>query len=245
MLRSRCSVVASQRATNPISTAADGGKAVVGKARLTEEQIASAGTLHATLAQWQIADKALGRLREAMPGFGREEALLKVVAINALYGTNVFALVRAATHVQKVLGSGDLAKAGPELVESLANIPTTSNARLRRYVSFASKFAHFFISPERFPIYDSYAERMVSLHLGSAAVRKPARPYEAFTANLERLKSEYGLRCSYRELDRYLWIAGLYRAYGNGERMLNAELLHLFDNPSAEQRALLATLRGD
>lgn len=218
---------------------------VVAKASLSEEQIAAAVTLHATLAQWQVTDRALRRLQEAMAGFGPEEALLKVVAINALYGTNVFALVRAATHVGKVLGSADLGSAGPELVESLANIPTTSDGRPRRYVSFASKFAHFFINSERFPIYDSYAERMLSLHLGASAVRDPARPYEAFTANLGRLMHEYGLGCSYRELDRYLWLAGQYRAYEKGGRMLNTELVHLFDNPSAEQRALLRTLRGD
>lgn len=179
-----------------------------------------------------------------MPGFGPEEILLKVVVVNALYGTNVFALVRAATHVHAVLGSADIANAGPELVESLANIPTTPQARAKRYVSFASKFAHFFIGPERFPIYDSYAERMLVLHLGSTAKREPARPYESFVANLVRLKREYGLRCSYRELDRYLWVGGQYRAYVNGKRMLNAELRQLFEKPSPEQRSLLGALRG-
>ncbi len=218
--------------------------AVADRAKLTKEQIAAAGALHWTLVQWQVTDNALSRLREAMPGFGPEEALLKVVAINALYGTNVFALVRAARHVHQVLASVELSNAGPALVESLANIPTTSGAKPRRYVSFASKLAHFFVSPEHFPIYDSYAERMLQFHLGPAAVRDPARPYEAFMANLERLKLECGLNCSYRELDRYLWIAGLYRAHERGERKLNAEVLHLFDHPSAGQRALLSTLRG-
>jgi len=32
-------------------------------------------------------------------------------------------------------------------------------------MSFASKFAHFFIGAERVPIYDSYADQMLSLHL--------------------------------------------------------------------------------
>ena len=219
--------------------------AVAARARLTEQQVAAAGALHSTLMQWRVTDSALSRLRERLPGFGPEESLLKVVAVNALYGTNVFALGRAATHVRAVLGSADIANAGPELVESLADIPTTSQARPRRYVSFASKFAHFFIGPERFPIYDSYAERMLVLHLGPSAKRAPARPYEAFVANLERLKRECGLRCSHRELDRYLWAGGLYRAYANGKRTLNAELLRLFEKPSPEQRTLLRLLRGD
>lgn len=218
--------------------------AAAGKARLTEEQIAAAGALHSTLAQWPVTDSALSRLREGMPGFGPEESLLKVAAVNALYGTNVFALGRAATHVRAVLGSVDIANAGPELVESLANIPTTSQARPRRYVSFASKFAHFFIDAERFPIYDSYAERMLVFHLGPSAKREPARPYEAFVANLAQLKREYGLRCSYRELDRYLWVGGQYRAHADDKQMLNVELRQLFEKPTPEQRTLLRALRG-
>ena len=72
-----------------------------------------------------------------------------------------------------------------------------------------------------------------------------ACPYAIFVADLERLKPDHGgLRCSYRELDRYLWIPGQHRAYANGRRTLNAELLHVFENPSAEQRVLLRALRG-
>ena len=212
------------------------------KVDLTEAQLAAAGTLHAMLAQWRLTDEALRRLQDALPAFGPEESLLKVVAINGLYGTNVFALVRAATHVEKVLAAANLTTAGPELVESLADIPTTSSGRLRRHVSFASKFAHFFISADRFPIFDAYAERMMLLHIGPSALRNPQRPYEAFVANLERLTREYGLRSTYRELDRYLWLAGLYRAYVDGKRTLNAEALRMFEKPSPEQRRLLQAL---
>lgn len=216
-----------------------------GGARLTPEQVEVAGALHRTLKQWRVTDEALRRLGQAIPGFGPEEALLKVVAVNALYGTNVFALVRAAKHVHAVLGSTDVACVSPQLVESLANIPTTSAGRPRRYVSFASKFAHFFISAERFPIYDSYAEQMLLHHLGRAAKRDPVRPYVTFVENLDRLRSECGLRCSYRDLDRYLWLAGQYRAHARGKRELNAELLHLFEKPSTEQRVLLITMCAD
>ncbi len=223
----------------------EGSRAVTandGKAKLTEEQIAAAGALHAMLTQWRLTDEALRRLQDALPAFGPEESLLKVVAINALYGTNVFALVRAAMHVRSVLATADLATAGPELVESLADIPTTSGGRVRRYVSFASKFAHFFISPDRFPIHDSYAERMMLLHVGPSAARDPARRYEAFVANLDTLNREHALRSTYRELDRYLWLAGLYRAYVEGKRALNAEVLRIFEQPSPDQQRLLQVL---
>src|SRR5207244_7691793 len=35
-------------------------------------------------------------------------------------------------------------------------------------IVFASKFAHFFIDPETFPIYDQYACMMVNFHLGKS-----------------------------------------------------------------------------
>lgn len=214
------------------------------KTKLTQEQVAAAGALHATLTQWRVTDAALQQLQESLPGFSLEESLLKVAAVNSLYGTNVFALVRAATHVHNVLTVADLLNTGAELVESLADIPTTAGARLRRYVSFASKFAHFFISADRFPIYDSYAERMVQYHVGPSAVRNVKRPYETFVTNLERLRRQHALRSTYRELDRYLWLAGQFRAYAGGKRTLNAELLRVFENPSPQQRRLLRLLQG-
>jgi hypothetical protein len=216
-----------------------------GRVDLTEAQIAAAGALHASLTQWRLTDDALRRLQDALPAFGPEESLLKVVAINGLYGTNVFALVRTGEHVERVLAATDLGTAGPELVESLADVTPLPGGRLRRHVSFASKFAHFFISADRFPIFDSYADRMMLLHVGSSAVRNPARPYEAFVANLARLKREQVPGSSYRELDRYLWLAGLYRAYLDGRRTLNAEALRIFEKPSPEQRRMLQALRPE
>jgi hypothetical protein len=210
--------------------------------RLSGEQIAAAQILHASLEEWHTADKALSRLRETLPGFGPTESLLKVVVVNALYRTNVLALARAAKHVESVLGSIDLAISGPSLVELLAEIPTTPHGRRRRFISFASKFAHFFCDPERYPIYDSYALSMVMLHLGSAAESDPARPYQAFIANLNELKRQYGLMATFRELDRYLWIAGQYRAYIKGYRQLNGEVLQVFAEPTAHQRVLLRKL---
>ena len=224
----------------PISWPSTGGRT----ASLTEKQIAAAGALHATLEQWHATDTALYRLQQEMPTFGLEECVLKVAAIDALYGTNVYAKVRAARHAQAIIGSANLSSAGLELVESLARVPPAEGGRPQRHLSFASKFAHFFIDAERFPIYDSYAQRIVSLHLGPSAVRDRGRPYEAFVRNLDRLKSESGLGCTYRELDHYLWIAGLYRAHLGGKRELNAELRNLFLRPSTEQRVLLETLRA-
>jgi hypothetical protein len=66
---------------------------------LTQMQIDAACRLHQRLDQWWLSDAALKRLRETLPGFDRESCLIKSVAIKALYGTQVLAIVRMAEYV--------------------------------------------------------------------------------------------------------------------------------------------------
>jgi hypothetical protein len=103
-------------------------------------------------------------------------------------------------------------------------------AKVIRFRSFASKFAHYFIDAERFPILDSYAESMVSLHLGPRSVRDASQPYAAFVENLHTLKRLAGYTGSMRALDQYLWLAGQYQAWRrNADRPLNGEIRDLFE----------------
>src|SRR6266849_11219323 len=108
---------------------------------LSTAQIEAANRLHGKLLQWQVTDRALHTLQENLPGFDIEATLLKVVAVNQLYGTNVYAVVRMAQHVVDVML--DLKNIEDvELVEVLATLTG------RKHLSFASKFAHFFIDME-------------------------------------------------------------------------------------------------
>lgn len=130
-------------------------------------KIDAANRLHEHLDQWRLADEALRMLAQRCPDFEPVTCLLKVVAVNELYGTNVYATTRMAKHTARVLAGADSATAGSELVERLADLPATeSQKRKRRHYSFASKFAHFFLDDERFPIMDSYALKMLKHHLG-------------------------------------------------------------------------------
>ena len=204
---------------------------------LSMSQIEAANRLHSKLLQWQITDQALHALHVNLPGFDIEVTLLKVVAINQLYGTNVYAVVRMAQHVTEVMqGANRMEDA--DLVKELASL----NGRKHR--SFASKFAHFFINMERFPIYDSFAVKMVAYHLGGQGqARDSAHPYRAFVENIHRLKRYAGLSCTTKELDRYLWLAGLYREWlRNRDSQINAEVAEMFKTSSAEVGAELAIL---
>ena len=204
---------------------------------LSIAQIEAANRLHGKLLQWQVTDRALHILQENLPEFDIEATLLKVAAINQLYGTNVYAVVRMARHVTEVMrdvsGTEDA-----DLVEQLASLAG------RKHRSFASKFAHFFIDMERFPIFDSYAAKMVAYHLGShGQVRDSTHPYKAFVENIHRLKRFAGLSYTTRELDRYLWLAGLYQGWcRNADSQINAEVAEMFKAPSSEIAAELAIL---
>ena len=190
-------------------------------------QIEAANRLHQHLLQWQVTDCALHKLKVQFPGFDIESSLLKVTAINQLYGTNVYAVVRMAEHVSEVMQKAST-KDDVRLVNEIAILPDMKR------ISFASKVAHFFIDEERFPIYDAYAVKMVTYHLGEQGlVRDADNPYKAFVANFHRLKLVAGLECSTRELDHYLWLAGMYHAWRTKAKpKINREVEGLFNDMS-------------
>ena len=209
---------------------------------LDADRIELTGRLREHLPGWVDTDRALMDLAERFADFGRSAVLLKAVAINALYSTNVYAVAR---HVESTLAETDVGRAGPDLVEQLAR-PTLRKPR--RFHAFAAKFAHFFIDAERFPILDSYAERMVELHLGRQNVhRDKAYRYVAFVRNFQALNRLAGWSGTTRTLDQFLWLAGQYREWQRNPSVeINAETKALFEHPPRDAQADLdALLPGD
>jgi hypothetical protein len=208
-------------------------------------KIEAANCLHDRLEQWRLADRALRLLADRCPDFEPDACLLKVVAVNGLYGTNLYATTRMAKHAAGVLAGTDLAAAGPEVVERLADLPVKEGQeRKRRHYSFASKFAHFFLGDERFPIMDSYAIAMLRRHLGQRNYSHDRdNRYVAFVRNSQELKCLSGFTGGNRQLDRYLWLAGEYAAWNKKPGVaINAEVAALFAHPSSEVAALLDVL---
>lgn len=154
-----------------------------------------------------------------------------------------------AAHVAAVLTQhppalGPDQEADIALVERIAALPpAATQPHPRKHTSFASKFAHFFLSTDRFPIYDDHAVRTVSRHLGSDRHHELARPYRAFVRNVQILRERAGLACTPVELDRYLWLAGLHRAWlRNPSAPLNVEVATLFATATPAVAAQLSIL---
>jgi len=202
---------------------------------LNKSQIRIAKRLHDQMPRWVITNKSLDILCRKFPKFDEKSTLIKAVVINSLFGTNVFAIERMSEHIKKVIERTDLRSAGPELVEAIALLPKTKGQmKSRQYISFASKFSHFFINNKRFPILDSYAKIMLRYHLGRANfIENKKHQYTAFVENFNKLRELAYLDVSTRELDHYLWIAGLYRAWKkNPKKRINVDARSLFENPS-------------
>jgi hypothetical protein len=222
---------------------------------LLESQIRAAHELYEMLSRWQQKNRILMALKEQFPNrLDPDGTLLKVVVLNQFYNTNVMAVDRMTTWILEIMGTEAQEVSAVEIVEKIAALPMAPKQKVpRNHYSFASKFAHFFIDMERFPIYDAYAVKMVAYHLGSQGLIEDAKyPYKAFVENLNSLKRIAGLVCSTRELDHYLWLAGLYRVWQKNReqqmdkdrlkksrRHINIEVAELFDASPIEAAMLL------
>lgn len=211
---------------------------------LLASQVKAAIKIHRRLQQWVTSERVLDLVAERFPAFGREETLLKVVAVNQLYGTNVYAVPRLAEHIVGLMAAKP--KRDGELVERIAALPTRAGQRPRRHLSFAAKFAHFFIDAKLYPIYDSYAAKTVTYHLGPKLIVTSAdHPYSAFERNFRELKDRAGVDYSTRELDRYLWLAGQYREWRTRPNVsISVEVANLFATPPRELVVELQRLMG-
>jgi hypothetical protein len=213
--QAKCTVVTRRRAPTPLSS----------------EQIAAAVRLHENhLPQWQAADEALEAVRTSFQAdFSYSANLVRIATVNTLYGTNLKAVHRMAGHIESILPRGAELLEPAELVEAIAALPPAPGERARRHRSFASKFCHFFVNADDFPIFDSAARDALRLHLGSESLKEAESSYTGFCGALAGVRRTYSLAASARDIDRYLWIAGIWLAFARGRRDINRELLALFE----------------
>lgn len=207
---------------------------------LTKKMIEEAEKIHQQFHGWQTSDNVLVMLRDSFPGFSFEEILLKATVINSLYGTNVLAIWKVAEHVCQTIPKYDLDSVGAEFVEKIAKVPDikTKSGKDREFISFASKFTHFFIDQERFPIMDQYAKCAIKYHLGCNEWEKcPDKPYQEFVVNFMKLKDLCSFKGSVRDFDHYIWLAGLFQEWEkkNNKAKFNQEVKSFFGNPKNKE----------
>ncbi len=203
---------------------------------LASRQIEAANRLFNRMEHWQASLAAAYELSNKMPGFSEQAAILKIITTKSLFGGGMHTVLAMANHVERVLGSADPATSPPDLVERLSEPPSPKGQPRKRHHSFASKFAHYFIDPDRYPIYDQYTTRMVAFHLGPRnRVVDEEHRYREHVANFRRLRGLSGYKGRKRELDRYLWVSGQFRQWQSKPRTrINVELRDLFESSQSE-----------
>ena len=160
---------------------------------LTEAEIDRANRLFEMAEGWSATVEAMDLIRQRLRGFDLPTCLVKFAAVNTLYAANVYAAIRMAKHIHQVTPS-NTGSLGPEFVDRLSELPAGDpDEKVRRFTSFASKFAHFFINPETFPILDSFVEVSLKNHLGKGYSYKPGERYQKFFERVERLRVCNGL----------------------------------------------------
>ena len=203
------------------------------KVDLKVSQVEAATRLHSNsrLGGWRHTDAALDRLKTLFPDFDDvEEVLLQVVAVNQLYGANVFSVVPMARHVVNVM-SRRPRLSGSDLVEAISSIGG------RNHRSFASKFCHFFVDSKVYPIFDKYVGMTLNHHLGAEfPFHDGSNPpqYKTVLAALDAHRMRSNLGVAPRDLDRYLWLSGLYRSWTLAKKKgkkpkINSEVAALFE----------------
>ena len=200
------------------------------------------------LKETAAAEQALRRLARVMPGCDHESILLKVAALNQLYGTNVYAVVRMASHIVRLFSTSP--SWSFETVESVAALPPAGNQKkVRHHRSFASKFAHFFVDADRFPLLDSYAAQRLGFHLGARSLGAGfPQSYPAYARAFFRLLAASDLECRVVDLDKFLWLAGQHDVFVKGGRaveVMGTEVVRLFRSKRPLDRDLVARLVFD
>lgn len=164
------------------------------------------------LENYQLQEESLRLLfRKLCPSNSElEQILLKVSSLNDFYSTNIYDTHTVARHIRDMnigtrLKSGDLS-----LVNDMAMVKIGD--KTRNLSSFASKYcSHHY--PDRYPIYDSYVDKMLWHYSGADKFasfrRRELKHYEKFVEIIAKFQRYYKLdQFSLRQIDIFLWRAG-------------------------------------
>ena len=139
-----------------------------------------------------------------------ESVLLKSTIINALYSTQIRAIVLVAEHILALDIDEDIRHGEPDVVDRIARV--TISGKQRNNYSFATKYCSFH-NPSAYPIYDSFVDGLLASYqkqddfsrFNSAELKN----YQRFKQVLNDFREFYGLTdVSFKELDIFLWLYG-------------------------------------
>lgn len=165
-----------------------------------------------TLENYRLQEDALDKLflELCTKNIEISDILLKVVALNDFYSTNIFSVYPVAKHILSLdidsrLNSGDIT-----LVSDLQKV--IIGGIVENFYSFSTKYCSHH-KPLDFPIYDSYVEKVLCYFRDrdrfSNFKTLELKDYKKFKDTLVEFKYFYGLdKYDLKKIDRYMWQLG-------------------------------------
>ena len=159
----------------------------------------------------ELSELALAELFRQYPHNGElTHILLKVVAVNSLYRTNIFALEAVARHIRSNVPDIDalVASGSPEVVNTIARI--SIGGKKFNFFSFATKYCSWH-NPEAYPIYDSrvddYLWTLQKQSHFAGFLHADLWDYPKFLNIVTSFREFYGLGSfTFKDLDKFLYL---------------------------------------
>ena len=162
----------------------------------------------------ELTEETLGELFRLNPQNGNlRHVLLKVVAVNSLYHTCIFALDTVARHIHANHEQIDaaLAAGSPEVVDLIAHVKV--NGKVYNFFSFATKFCSWH-NPAAYPIYDAHVDHYLwnlqqQDHFASF-LHPDLWNYSKFLQIMTAFRDNHGLSTfTFKEIDKFLYLEGV------------------------------------
>lgn len=137
--------------------------------------------------------------------------LLKVVALNELYSTNIFSIEKVARHVAELHVDTFLANGSLEVVDKIANVMI--EGKIRNNFSFATKYCNWH-NRAAYPMYDGNAVTCLVWYKDRDSFADfedddNLRYSKTFFDVVDKFRDHYGLNSfTFKQLDKFLWRFG-------------------------------------
>ena len=140
-----------------------------------------------------------------------DDVLIKVCSLNDFYSTNIFSPFNVARHIVELEIDQRLSERDFTLVNEIALVKVDA-AKTINFYSFATKYCSHH-SPEDYPIYDSFVEKMLMYFKRKDKFHKfkknDLKNYPVYRDVLKQFSDFYRLgNFTLKQLDKYLWQAG-------------------------------------
>ena len=161
-----------------------------------------------------IIERALEELFNQFPGNSDlSHILLKVVALNRLYSTQILAVMDVTQHIHRNAQDMDsaLAAGSPQIVNKIARVTVSVSGKERNNFSFATKYCSWH-NPEAYPVWDYCVDRYLWTlqkqdHFAPFLKRNADLwDYPKFCEVIIAFRDFYGLDSfTFRDTDKFFW----------------------------------------